>query len=258
MSRIVIDSYSLQAVQHLRSFHNGDPLGRLTSFICTIEGLGHSVCFEESLELEGGLKSADLLIILTRCPDKPIAQFLSGIHRFVLDGGSLLLMSNHSRVPSHPGMGHFTEEDGKLAMEFGIEISEACFCTDPAPSATIIRSTGTDDHPLLDSRSGKHSVTSVIINNGCGVNYSSKGMPVLLFPEGTVDKGPGGLSAKGHAFAWALETQGGRVLVTGDSGFVGEPNLPGSGPGLFDRGDNRLFIEQAITWLLAIPERRLI
>ncbi|MCK5117061.1 MAG: hypothetical protein KAR44_10705 [Candidatus Aegiribacteria sp.] len=162
-------------------------------------------------------------------------------------------MSNHSRVPTHPGMGHFTEQDGKLAKEFGIEISEACFCTDPALPGTIIRSTETDKHPLLVSRSGTPSVKSVIINNGCGVNCNSKGMPVLLFPEGTVDKGPGGLSAEDKAFAWALETQGGRVLVTGDSGFVGEPNLPGSGPGLLDQRDNVLFVEQAITWLLDVP-----
>ena len=258
MSRIVIDSHSLQAVQHLRSVQNGDHLGRLTSFIRLIERLDHSVCFEESLEPEGGLKSADLLIVLTRCPDRPIAPLLNGIHRFVLDGGSLLLMSNHSRVPSHPRMGHFTEEDGKLAKEFGIEISEACFCTDPAPSGTIIRSTGTDKHPLLASRSGKPPVRSVIINNGCGVKCNSKGVPVLMLPEGTVDKGPDGLSAEDNAFAWALETQGGRVLVTGDSGFVGEPNLPGSGPGLFDQGDNMLFVEQAITWLLDVPKRRLV
>lgn len=88
MSRIVIDSNSLQASQHLHLVHNSDPLGRLTSFVSTINGLGH-----------------------------------------------------------------FTEEDGKLAKEFGIEISEACFCTDPAPARTVIRSTGTDDHPLLISRS---------------------------------------------------------------------------------------------------------
>lgn len=78
---------------------------------------------------------------------------------------------------------------------------------------------------------------------------------MLLLPGDLVDDGPNDLSATGHAFAWALQTEGGRVLVTSDSGFLGEPNLPGSGPGLFDQGDNRLFIQQAVTWLLTGPQQ---
>lgn len=258
MSRVVIDSNSLQAHQHLRAVRSGQTRCRLTSFVRKIEGLGHSVAFEESLDPSDGLKNADLLIVPTRLPQHPIDPFLKGIHQFVLGGGSLFLMSNHSRVPSRPRMWHLTEQDAKLARLFGIVVMEACFRSDRYPEYTIVHNAGAKNHPLLNGKTGQRIVNKVVINNGCAIDRNSTGTPVLLLPEDAVDIGPNCCRPHGNAFCWARETDGGRVLVTGDSGFVGEPNLPGSGPGLFahEHGDNILFIENAVSWLLAPPNRQ--
>lgn len=257
MKRIVIDGNSLQARQHLYALRNGWPKGRLSSFVETVEKCGCMVTFDESLDTGEGLKNADILIILTWFMHLKIDPVLPVIEEFVRDGGSLFLLSNHSRVPSCPGAGHHTEEDGKLARLFGIELIEACFRTKtPHTSYTEICDAGPDGHPVLLDENGRRVVHSVVINNGCAIDRSSEGTPVLLMPDTTIDLGPNNVSPDGHSFCQAVETDGGRVLVTADSGFTGEPGLrsagPGlrqTGPGLFERGDNALFIQQSIRWL---------
>jgi len=251
MSQIVIDRNSLQARQHLQGNAIGQTICRLTTFVGLIEELGHSVRFENLLDPNSGLNGADLLIILTRPQGLPIDPFLKGIQQFVQDGGSLFLLSNHSRAPTYPKMGNFMIEDRKLARLFGIELIEACFQTDQNQTLTNISDMGKEIHPLLTNEDGERIVNTVVINNGCAIDQNSSGTPVLLLPEDLIDIGPSGKSSKGHAFCWANEIErGGRILVTGDSGFVGEPNLQGTGPGLIDQRDNMLFIKQSIGWLL--------
>jgi len=260
-TRIVIDGNSLQARQHLDALRNGQSRGRLTSFIEKIKEIGCSIAFEESLGSGKGLKEADLLIILTWHQHDKIDPVLPVIEKFVHDGGSLFLLSNHSRAPSHPESGHHTEEDGKLARLFGIELIEGHFSNkDPKSGYTVIDDAGSEVHPVLQDEKGQRIVESIVINNGCAIDKDSRGTPVLLLPKSTVDRGPNGIAPDGHAFCWATETDGGRILVTGDSGFTGEPGLrsagPGlsvTGPGLFDQGDNGLFIQRAIKWLLGTP-----
>lgn len=223
---------------------------RLSSFTRTIEGMGHSLAFDCLRASNSGWKDADLIVIPTRHPDTSVDPVLSELAQFVARGGSLFLLSNHSRVPSSPNSGHYTLEDGKVARLFGITLVEACFRADPYPNLTVIRDAGPQVHPVLLDAEGRRTIKSVIVNNGCAVDPLSAGRPVLLWPKDTVDCGPHGMRPDGRAFCWATETEGGKVLVTGDSGFLGEPSVAGSGPGLFDRGDNARFIQQAITWLL--------
>lgn len=262
--RIVIDGDSFQGRQHLRSLRDGQTPGRLTSFARTIQGMGFCVDFASDLASGDGLREADLLIIPTWFQDDDVKPALPVIERFVEDGGGLFLLSNHSRAPSHPGSGHHTEQDGKLANIFGIKLLECCFRTErPRPGHTVIREAGPKTHPVLEDDNGRRVVESVVINNGCAIDPTSAGKPVLLFPKNVIDRGPNELNPDGLAFCWATETNGGRVLVTGDSGFIGEPNLNSFwgpnrrplGPGLIDQGDNALFVQGAIRWLLGAGGR---
>jgi hypothetical protein len=56
-----------------------------------------------------------------------------------------------------------------------------------------------------------------------------------------------------NVFAVAVdEPQGGngRVVITADSGFIGDDTTDYPGPGLIHQGDNLLFIRQVFQWLL--------
>ena len=114
----------------------------------------------------------------------------------------------------------------------------------------MIGDAGAQPHPILMDENGNRVVNRLMVNNGCAVDPTSTGVTVLRWPGNVVDIGPGEVNPDGMAFCWATDSGGGRVLVAGDSGFLAEPNLPGSGPGLFDQGDNVRFVEQAIGWLL--------
>jgi hypothetical protein len=250
MAHIHIDSDSLQGWQHLSRQGKGYGRSRLSSFIQTIQNQGHSVDFGTIDRSESGWKNSDLLIIPTRRPNFRVDATLPDIEQFVSKGGSLFLLSNHSRAPAFPSMGHFTQEDGKIAGLFGIELIEVCLCTDAEGTLTRIDDAGSTTHPILLGSSGDRVVNSVIVNNGCAIRRNSVGAAVLWWPKNVVDIGPHCMRPDEMAFCWATETKGGRVLVAGDSGFLGEPNLQGSGPGLFNQGENSLFIQQAIGWLL--------
>ena len=250
MARIAIDSDSLQARQHLTGQSCGNSPSRLSSFVRAIESMGHSVAFDCLRRSTNHWKDADLIVIPTRHPEASVDPVLSDLAQFVARGSSLFLLSNHSRVPSSPKAGHYTLEDGKVAKLFGITLLDVCFRIDPHPNLTAICDVGSQVHPVLLNESGNRTIESIVINNGCAVDPLSTGSPVLLWPKNAVDYGPYAMKPDGLAFCWATETDGGKVLVTGDSGFLGEPGVAGSGPGLFDKGDNARFILQAITWLL--------
>jgi hypothetical protein len=250
VARIVIDGNSLQARQHLAAVGSGRSVGRLSSFLKAFEEGGHTTTFCGChLDLEEALAEAQLLIILTSRPSHDVDRILPIIKDFVGGGGGLFLLSNHSRVPGQPRMGNFTRQDGKIARIFGVKLLDACFRAASGRGPMVVDDTGLAVHAILQDGRGRRVVESVSVNNGCGIDRGSEGTPVLLLPENAVDMGPNSLSPHGHAFCWASESGGGRVVVTGDSGFAGEPDLPASGPGLFDRGDNKAFTQRVVEWL---------
>jgi len=255
MPEILIDAKGLQAHQHLnRTLREGLQRDRLTTFVECIKRLG-AVDFSQSTIDAHELAHVNLLVITTRRPVCPFEdEEIRSVHDFVADGGSLLLMTNHSKVLGRPKMGHFTEQDGRLAAAFQIRILKACFKSLSEGKHTSIQNAGDDVHPVLLDSSGSRVVHSVEINNCSGISaQSEKGRPILYLASDMIDIGPNELSPRGEAFAWSIDSYGrgeGRVIVIGDSGFIGEPNLGGSGPGLIDKAQNKLFIQRTVEWLL--------
>jgi hypothetical protein len=277
VDNILIDAKCLQAMQHLLG--TGETR-RLTTFIATLESLGKvRVGFSQGLPFKGPdyaprlraslrlssrmtpwlfrilshellpdeLENCELLILTTRfrlCPYSALE--LDAIDAFLQRGGSLWMMTNHSRVPGTQ-MWDFTTEDGRLANRLGVKIRDACFRM-PGGLARLDDAGETAHEVLLDD-SGHRSVEQVVVNN-CSA-FSADGLqPVLYTRSEMIDDGPQNMNAHGQLFAATTKVGRGRVLVTGDSGFVCEPNVPGSGPGLIDKGDNLQFILNAARWLL--------
>jgi hypothetical protein len=274
---ILIDAKCLQALQHLLG--RGEPR-RLTTFIATLESLGNvHIHFSQGLPFRGPdyqpwlrpllrlgsratpwlfktlnrelrpeeLEICDLLVLTTRFRLSPYSDSeLDTIVAFVQRGGSLWLMANHSRVPGTK-MGDFTTEDGRLADRLGIQVLEACFRT--PGGLTRLELAGGIVHEILLDASGQQSIKHVVVNN-CSAFAPTDLQPVLYAHSEMIDDGPKDMSAHGQVFAATRKVGRGHVLVTSDSGFICEPDVPGSGPGLIDKGDNRQFVFNAASWLL--------
>lgn len=246
MSKICIDSSSLQAAVHLQD-HN-----RLRQFLALFNHFDASIEFCELDKAEKDWMDAVLLIIPTRIPDSTSDQTLRYIEQFVSRGGSLLLLSNHSKVPTRPMMGDFTHDDKKIAALFGIELLDVCMHSGGG-KFTLIADAGDSCHKILQDSSGHRLVNSICLNNGSAIAPTSQGCGVLWWPNNVIDVGPFQMSSENKAFCWASANRGGgRVLVMGDSGFMSDPESQCPGPGLFDQADNEIFLKQCVAWLLNI------
>jgi hypothetical protein len=276
MKHVLIDAQSLQARQHLLALGHRKRLSSFLEILHTIEGvltrfsdglpIVNSVAWYRLLGVlsarapavaawvgrplrSADLDGQDLLILTTRyraCPYR--ASEIEAIEAFVRAGGSLWVMANHSRVPGSR-MGDFTTQDSRLLSRFGIQTVEACFYT-PGGLSALAMNRAIRHHVLLGSRNEGWG-DSLVVNNCCAFT-ADLGAPVIMLNEEMVDQGPNRLRSEGMAFAVTIDHAfaGGRVLATADSGFIGEPGVPASGPGLIDRGGNRQFVDRAIRWLL--------
>ena len=103
---------------------------------------------------------------------------------------------------------------------------------------TEIRDDDLRVHPITDGLSGP-----IVFNNGCRISTSAGDILATLPGE---KLGP-------NVFAMAIDIQPkrkGRVVVTADSGFIGDDNTDFPGPGLIGKGGNRDFVQQVFDWLL--------
>jgi hypothetical protein len=121
VTEILLDAKCLQVVQHFQPLFSSQPVRRLTSFLKIIGSYGAIKYIDADVIDAASLGSANLFISTTRIQQWPYKdEEINSIHDFVASGGSLLLMSNHSRYPSSPSAGHHTEQDGRLARAFQI------------------------------------------------------------------------------------------------------------------------------------------
>jgi hypothetical protein len=109
------------------------------------------------------------------------------------------------------------------------------------------------DHPVIANDSGP--VRGVCFNN-CTSLRAPSSVPLVRLPEDLIDIGQN-LPPTGRAFATAVDgatgefAGAGRVIVTGDSGFIGSQGSSFPGPGLLHRADNAAFVTNALQWLSA-------
>lgn len=247
---VVFDRHALQSRAHLGIAGRdagARSQGRLRDLIDTLEAnLPCSVAFTQGNRIrEEDLQDTAVLVIPTRDQDTPFADSeLEAIEEFVTGGGGLLLMSNHPE---------FTKHDRVLAERFGISVEETCF-TLRGQRVTISSAQLNHGHPIISGGEEGQAIDSLVINNCCTVAADHADVLVRLPPGLDYCMGRN-LKSDNRAFAVALPAQGaaaslgGRVVVGGDSGFIGSGDTGYPGPGLFDRADNSSFLTNAIRWL---------
>jgi hypothetical protein len=266
--RVLIDGAGMQARMHCQ-----DGV-RLRDMIDVIEEAGAQVrvtSADDELALEM-LRQFEVVIIPTRSPawgDGYTSRELDDLEAFVGGGGGLLLMSNHGateHIPDH------TAHDRRVAARFGVTLEASAFCRGRAESVALptygdlAREQGVDLEELLDAITvvigspwlADHPVTRGYLSGVCFNNAASlrasKGVALVSLPPDLIDLGSG-LSPEGRAFAVALDGAAGeidgdgRVIVVGDSGFIGTRGSSFPGPGLLHRADNTTFVTNAVSWL---------
>ena len=243
--RVVLDRFALQSRVH---FDDGV---RLASFIAALAQEAE-VAFVGPL-LPEALADADVLVIPTRSLAEPNAgptltsgrpyadSEIDAVTAFVHRGRGLLLMTNHGDVPGRAP--DHTEQDARLAACFGVTIERACFSSDAGPSKLVTMPGG--HHPVLDGVRTVVTMTSTSI-------LADQGIPLVPLEPAMTDR-RGGLDPHGRFFAVAV-TGIGRVMVVGNSGFIGTRGTRKPNHGLFAEGDNGRFVVNAVRWLAATEE----
>jgi len=256
-AKVIIDSNSLQAQAHLI-----DKL-RLRTFIEAIRKVTSDVEIKpespQHLNIDK-LSNYDLLIITTRSPyNTPyIYRFpyniceLSDIPKFVDQGGSLLLMSDHSDTSQ--GGRDMRAEDNRLAKEFNVKLDRTFFTIND--TLTGLTNFDNPSHPIVSG------IDTIVVNNCCSISERkgvlvNEGTPLVFLNESMEDIGPNHENARGKVFAYAIDkkrtqngTYSGRVVIVADSGFIGETLTQRPGKGLINCGDNYQFVVNMISWLL--------
>jgi hypothetical protein len=240
---ILFDSNGLQAAVHLGRHPNPRSVAaqgkRLGVLLGILQDLGCGVRFtqENTTEItDDMLAGCSVLVVATRMPrlPAPSASELMTIHRFVAQGGGLLVMSNHP-WPAMPN----PIPDLHLASVFRVTLSGPVYPAHAGRSGlTNITAANLPTHPITSGLTGP-----VVFNNGCRLNATG-GNVIATLP---------GEQLPPNAFAVetaAQEDNSGRIVVTADSGFIGNDDTDFPGPGLIEQGENKAFIRQIIEWLL--------
>ena len=173
-----------------------------------------------------------LICVLTRLTDYPWSDSeLDAIERWLRDGGSILLMSNHPP---------FAAADSPLASRLDVRLG-GCFDSNQNHSGDFacITPDHHTDHEIMSDLS-----KDIVFNNSAHVYPASEACHILArLPDTPAEQG---------VFAVAGTVGNGRYVVCGDSGFIGNAETTYPGPGLIDRGDNRKFVMNILRWLCRI------
>jgi len=231
---ILLDRKSLQVASHCGDFHPSVLGKRLEIFLGILEGIDGEIPDQDNSLLYEVIFKHDLLVIPTRISPFEREE-LTAIERFVKNGGSLLLMSNHT--PFKEGLPDFTEHDKQFTERVNVHLEGPVF-----PDHH-----GRDGLTTIEGDDLCHDITrnlekGIVFNNSCQIRSDNERAQILARLPG--------IPEENQCFALAIEHQSGRIVFTADSGFIGNEDTNTPGPGLIDHGGNRLFVEGVVKWLL--------
>ena len=224
MPEVVMDALSHQAIRALgtESEHYGHPAERaglwrgrrLTGVEQSLASAGYALTLARPDPL--ALTEAAVLIIASRSQTVMFsAAELTAIRDFVLAGGGLLLMANHR---------HFIMPQQQVVLALDLPLG-------------FIDGTIAGFPPI---ELAAHSVTAgceqIVVRNSTSMVARDPALPVARFA-----------ADRRHLFAVAAGAGRGRVLATGDSGFIASSD--DTGKDMFGSGSNATFFANSIRWL---------
>ena len=189
---------------------------RLTGVERTLAELGHR--FVIARPDNETLANAKLLIVASRSQDLPFTTpELEAIRDSVGNGGGLLLMANHRHFI-------FPQQQVARALDLPFGFIDATIAGFPAIELS------------------RHELTagcdSIVVRNSTAIAAGPGAIAVAHFAADSR-----------HRFAVAAEAGAGRVVATGDSGFIASSD--DTGRDMFASGSNAAFFANCVRWLAA-------
>jgi hypothetical protein len=224
MATVIMDALSHQAIRAAGAeakYYNAAPERtgkwkdkRLTGLEQTLADLGHRL--EIAPPDASILAGAPVLIIASR---SQVLMFspaeLAAIRDFVTSGGGLLLMANHQRFI-------MPQQQVVLALELPFGFIDTTL--DGFPQIVL------SPHVLTAG------CESIVVRNSTSIAAPAGATPIAHFA----------LDPR-HRFAVTAEIGKGRVIATGDSGFIASND--DTGRDMFALGSNAIFFANCIRWL---------
>ena len=157
-------------------------------------------------------------------------------------------MSNHNP---------FDVLDNDLTRKMGVTLSGGYWGGKPTEFTTIDKEC-ISNSKIIRGKKGEQNISSIVTNTTCRI-ISDIGEPLIYIPNTM----KGGWSSeneeliKNKVFGLAIDGEyynneiiKGRVVILADSGFIGDKDSIFPGYGLIDKGDNVLFLERILQYLL--------
>lgn len=226
MALVVMDALSHQAIRATGAeqlFYRVPPEKagrwrgkRLVGVERCLAELGHTFAIERPEPAV--LTDAKVLIVASRSQTVPFsAEELAAIRQFVSNGGGLLLMANHR---------HFIVPQQQVALALQLPFGFNDVTIDGFPDI------GLEAHPVSAGCDRLH------VRNTTSLAASPAAEVIARFA----------VDAR-HLFAVACAAGAGKVVATGDSGFIASSD--DTERAMFETGSNARFFANAIGWLSA-------
>jgi hypothetical protein len=223
MARVLLDALSHQAIraEGTEAQHYAvapDQAGRwrgvrLTGFEAALAASGHSLGIEPPVA--AALAEANVLVIASRSQLLPFsAKELEAIAGFVRGGGGLLLMANHRGMIA---------PQQQVAQALGLPVAFADVTLADFPRIAVLTGPGQPPGELR-------------VRNCCALRLADGARPLAAMA-----------TEPPLAFAAAAALGAGRVVATGDSGFLASRD--DAGLDLWSEADNARFVMSALGWL---------
>lgn len=252
---ICFDGLGAQGILHNKHLTMNNPEPRLKAACDILQKQEHSPKVLAKANLNSTiLQECDIFITTSRALNNPYnKKEISLLKDFVkVSGKSLLILANHGK---NNGIPDLCTEEAKLADQFEIKLIPDYLDRTHVEARQIIPK----DCQFSNGNTRSCNLIKMMPCGGCNVtpvvnncSYidlpNSNCTPVSLIPIqqeiGSVDD---------YAFAVFKQIGKGKVIVVGDSGFIGNPIVPPrkivTGPGLFDINDNIDFFLWCINFL---------
>ncbi|MBI4241255.1 MAG: DUF4350 domain-containing protein [Candidatus Rokubacteria bacterium] len=263
--------------------HNFHTLrGRYQSFGALMEADGCTLESNKNPLSAATLSGYDVLVIANAMGDAPETgndstvalpalrpDEIEAVHRWVSDGGALLLIADHAP---------FGAAASTLSERFGVDMSQG-YTGDSLQAAkpgeiSVIEFTRErktlGDHPIMNGWNGRERVDRVVAFTGQSLRGPAGSTPLMILSDRAIDIPPGALklrddpeammskavSAKGRSMGVAIQVGRGRAVIQGEAAMLSAQVIvrPGQEPRKFGMNqpglDNQQYALNVVRWLV--------
>ncbi|WP_298513309.1 hypothetical protein [uncultured Kordia sp.] len=237
---------------------------RLTGMFETLTEANYAYDIAQGALSDATLNGYDVLILTNRMDDPFEKAELEAITNFVTNGGGLWCMANHSGFNLGNINNNHVRYTGSVCSTFWSAYEAAAYSsTDRQDNEVPLTGTNLSNHPTIIGAKGwpivkggtTTVVSSIVTRSFCAVypNAFSTSIAALEGLKYVVNTQSSKPITNGVLWSIGLSDPKsvgkGRVVICGDSGWLGNTDSDWPGPGEYQNGDNAQYMLNTVTWL---------